>query len=342
MDESIFTDRLQQELRDRDLLTPNPMRLDRLIEMIRRQLPEKLRGEPALVADIIEMSSDKEFPSHFAMKLVKDFLTPSAPAPRSPEHWREVADAWFNGVRALVATYAGKAVTPPPGIPIDTLTKASAELARTSRKDRDKFEERLNAVVDAWSSVAITNKGMADSLLTVAAAAEALLLLPADGSNTPLLGALETLRDTLLKARETWNGMHRSIPLPPKNGPIGDSPERLVADLNRLPKRPSDEEVISRIRAMLRIAPKPIVQRVVQKQEGRWLPIELRSRSGKQMFVCTRCGRVSPFPDKTCGEPLDIQVEKNRIVANPLPNGELESMSPYWADWVLCGEEDEG
>jgi len=31
-----------------------------------------------------------------------------------------------------------------------------------------------------------------------------------------------------------------------------------------------------------------------------WLPLRRTSPSGKALFVCTRCGCVSPTPDKTC------------------------------------------
>jgi len=39
-------------------------------------------------------------------------------------------------------------------------------------------------------------------------------------------------------------------------------------------------------------------------QGQKWLEIVRRSPSGKTLFVCTYCGRVSPTPDKTCQEPV--------------------------------------
>lgn len=36
---------------------------------------------------------------------------------------------------------------------------------------------------------------------------------------------------------------------------------------------------------------------------SRWVPLYATSNSGKTLFVCVMCGRVSPLPDKTCPVP---------------------------------------
>ena len=42
---------------------------------------------------------------------------------------------------------------------------------------------------------------------------------------------------------------------------------------------------------------------------SRWVVIDRKSNSGKTLFVCTSCGRVSQTPDKTCKTFEDLSEE---------------------------------
>lgn len=82
------------------------------------------------------------------------------------------------------------------------------------------------------------------------------------------------------------------------------------------------------------------VARFIARMQSRWVPIKLTSRTGKQLFVCTICGRVSPTPDKKCNEPEIIQNERRRLGEQEAWFCKKPDMSMYWKDWVPCHEQE--
>lgn len=43
---------------------------------------------------------------------------------------------------------------------------------------------------------------------------------------------------------------------------------------------------------------------------SRWIELYATSPSGKTLFVCKYCGRISPLPDKTCNKPPEVGAYK--------------------------------
>ena len=43
---------------------------------------------------------------------------------------------------------------------------------------------------------------------------------------------------------------------------------------------------------------------------SRWLELYTTTNSGKTLFVCRMCGRISPLPDKKCQQPPEVGPHK--------------------------------
>jgi hypothetical protein len=82
--------------------------------------------------------------------------------------------------------------------------------------------------------------------------------------------------------------------------------------------------------------------------QARWQIIDKTSNSGKQLYRCLICERVSPTPDKDCPtmdcgsiehrlktEPRDLRKDKSRewtdaMLRDPRPGDRLHEMYSYW------------
>lgn len=68
-----------------------------------------------------------------------------------------------------------------------------------------------------------------------------------------------------------------------------------------------------------------VVERQIVGNTDRWIIIDKTSPSGKTLFVCRSCGAVSPAPNKTCSEPVQLWNGQLRACADWVPPQERKT-----------------
>lgn len=83
----------------------------------------------------------------------------------------------------------------------------------------------------------------------------------------------------------------------------------------------------------------------IEAEKSRWVTLKKTSNSGKALFVCTVCGRVSPTPDKTCKTFEDpeesLACSRAETHSGMTPYQELEAFEKVaraagWSEEVNC------
>lgn len=78
---------------------------------------------------------------------------------------------------------------------------------------------------------------------------------------------------------------------------------------------------------------------------SRWISLVATSPSGKTLFVCRMCGRISPTPDKECKEPPAIAhgaaascmlLEDAHMAIELMESGQLRLTHTVWSADTIC------
>ena len=332
------------KLNEEDRIDENLVR--GLTALARKLLPSVLRNEVAFLADIVGSVIDAptDNPYFYLTVMIFSHYVEKCELPELPEPGESsdpddelLAHMWMQGASALADAYKGKSVLYPRGVSAFALDGFLRDIAVETAKDREAATKDAEEAINAWVMQAHAYMNFAVALDGLRTAAEEMSEKDHAANRRKLKQKLAEVD----KVRLTYVIPPKKMPKTEaqKNfkPPPFDSPELIVRDMNDAPKRmsslrPADWTFIYRIKTLLANAPKPRVIVKNREQRGRWVPIELKTRTGKQQFVCTYCGRVSIYPDKECPIPDYVREEQERTDGKALM---------YWGDWLPCHEQEE-